>query len=84
MTVRGVDNGTGPAVEVVIRDNGVGMDAATAARLFEPYFTTKEHGTGLGLTLVRQTIRDHGGTITVSSAPGAGATFTVTLPAARG
>lgn len=82
MTVRRVWNGGGEATEVTIRDNGVGMDAITTARLFEPYFTTKEHGTGLGLTLVQQTIRDHGGTITVTSAPGEGATFTVTLPAA--
>ncbi len=83
MIVRGVPNGTGTAAEVTIRDNGVGMDPVTAARLFEPYYTTKEHGTGLGLTLVRQTIQDHGGTIDVASAPGAGATFTITLPASH-
>ena len=81
MTVRGVEHSDGQAVEVAIRDNGVGMDAETAARLFEPYFTTKERGTGLGLTLVRQTILDHGGTIGVTSEPGRGATFTVRLPA---
>lgn len=81
MAVRGVANGSGRAVEVVVRDNGVGMDPVTATRLFEPYYTTKEHGTGLGLTLVRQTVQDHGGTITVASEPGRGATFTVTLPA---
>lgn len=81
MSVRGVENGTARAVEVTVRDNGVGMDADTAARLFEPYFTTKETGTGLGLTLVRQTVRDHGGDISVASTPGHGATFTVVLPA---
>lgn len=81
MTVRGVANGAGQAAEVTISDNGGGMDEETAARLFEPYFTTKEHGTGLGLTLVRQTVRDHGGTIAVRSAKGAGSTFTVVLPA---
>lgn len=83
MIVRGVPNGTGTAAEVTIRDNGVGMDPVTAARLFEPYYTTKAHGTGLGLTLVRQTIQDHGGTIAVTGAPGVGATFTITLPASR-
>ncbi len=81
MRVRSVTNGAASATAVEITDNGVGMDADTAARLFEPYFTTKERGTGLGLTLVRQTVRDHGGTITVTSEPGRGATFTVTLPA---
>jgi signal transduction histidine kinase len=84
MGLRAADNGTGRSVVVTIRDNGSGMDAATTARLFEPYFTTKATGTGLGLMLVRQTVLDHGGDITVSSAPGRGSTFTVSLPAERG
>jgi signal transduction histidine kinase len=48
--------------------------------VFEPYFTTKPDGTGLGLALVRQTVEAHSGTITVSETPGRGATFTVVLP----
>ena len=63
-----------------IRDNGAGIPAADQARIFEPFFTTKEAGTGLGLTLVQQIIREHGGEIAVSSEPGEGTTFHVTLP----
>jgi len=72
-----------PAVQVVIADTGVGIPAAQLGRIFEPYFTTKAKGTGLGLALVRQTIHDHGGSIGVASEPGRGTTFTVTLPLVR-
>jgi len=75
--------GAGPAVEIAIRDDGVGIPTENLPRVFEPYFTTKAHGTGLGLALVRQTIHDHGGAITVASEPGRGTTFTVTLPVGR-
>jgi signal transduction histidine kinase len=74
------DDGAAPAVEVVIRDSGVGIPPEQLARIFEPYFTTKAHGTGLGLALVRQTIHDHGGAISVTSEPGRGTAFTVKIP----
>ncbi len=74
--------GQAGAVEVVVRDSGVGIPAEDLSRIFEPYFTTKTKGTGLGLALVRQTIHDHGGTISVSSEPGRGTAFTVTIPLA--
>jgi two-component system nitrogen regulation sensor histidine kinase NtrY len=80
IALRAVPNGAVPAVEVAIRDSGVGMPPEQVARIFEPYFTTKAHGTGLGLALVRQTIHDHGGTIGVASEVGRGTTFTVTVP----
>lgn len=79
--VRTGANGTSPAVEVTVTDTGVGISPEHLPRIFEPYFTTKTNGTGLGLALVRQTIHDHGGTIAVVSEPGRGTTFTVTLPA---
>jgi len=82
MAVRAVPNGGAGTIEVTITDTGVGMPPEVAARIFEPYFTTKASGTGLGLALVRQTVQDHGGTVRVASAPGRGTTFTVTLPAA--
>jgi signal transduction histidine kinase len=59
------------------------MTPEECERLFTPYYTTKEHGTGLGLAIVQSVIADHGGTITVESKPGAGATFVITLPRAE-
>ena len=67
-------------VRMVFRDNGNGMDAATLAHIFEPYRTTKEHGTGLGLMVCRRIVRAHGGEIDVESKLGAGTTFTVRIP----
>ena len=66
-----------------IRDNGPGMAPAVAARLFEPFFTTRAEGTGLGLAIARGVARAHGGNIEVSSTLGVGSEFTVTLPLAR-
>lgn len=63
-----------------IADSGTGMDEETRRRLFERNFTTKEHGTGLGLIITHQIIEQHQGTIDVDSAPGKGTTFTIQLP----
>ncbi len=70
------------AVAVEIADNGAGIEARHVPRLFEPFFTTKPvgHGTGLGLSIAYGAVKDHGGEITVASAPGQGATFTTRLP----
>ena len=67
-------------VTVTFRDNGMGMDADQLAHLFEPYRTTKEKGTGLGLMVSKRIVADHGGMIATESAPGEGTSFTVTLP----
>ena len=67
-------------VSVTFRDTGEGMDDEQLAHLFEPYRTTKEKGTGLGLMVTARIVRDHGGTIAAESKPGDGTAFTVRLP----
>jgi two-component system sensor histidine kinase FlrB len=69
----------GSRLRFVIRDNGAGMDEATVARLFEPFFTTRNDGTGLGLAIARGVARAHGGGIEVSSTPGVGTDFAMTV-----
>jgi signal transduction histidine kinase len=70
-------------VEIAIQDTGSGIAADVGDRLFEQFFTTKPQGTGLGLYISRQIIEEHGGTLRWESAPGAGTTFTATLPIKR-
>jgi signal transduction histidine kinase len=70
----------GNAVIVALADHGPGIPRDKRRRVFEPYFTDKPDGTGLGLALVKQAIDLHRGTITLSETPGGGATFTVRLP----
>jgi signal transduction histidine kinase len=65
---------------VSIRDTGKGMQAAEQERVFTPYFTTKESGTGLGLPIVERIINDHGGAIWLNSAEGVGTTFFIDFP----
>ena len=72
----------GSGLLVTIADHGPGIPHELRQRVFEPYFTTKRDGTGLGLALVRQTIEAHHGTISVAETPGGGATFSVVLAAA--
>jgi PAS domain S-box-containing protein len=74
----------GQYVRMIVRDEGQGMAAAQIRYIFEPYYTTKHDGVGLGLSNVLSIITHHGGHITVDSEPGQGATFTVYLPAAGG
>jgi two-component system, cell cycle sensor histidine kinase and response regulator CckA len=78
----GAQIAAGPHVALRVRDTGVGMDAATITRIFDPYFTTKAEGRGLGLAALLAIVRDHGGALQVQSAPGRGTTFTIYLPAA--
>ena len=76
----GADLRVGPAVVIEITDTGVGMDAESIGKIFEPYFSTKATGTGLGLTIAKRNIELNGGTIHVISERGAGTTVTLTLP----
>jgi len=71
-----------PGVKVEVADTGKGISLAEADKVFNPFFTTKASGTGLGLSLTHKIIEDHGGQITFRSAPGAGTTFRVVFPAA--
>ena len=69
------------SVKVEISDSGCGIPAQDIAKVFEPYFSTKDTGTGLGLAIVKKAVDDHGGTISVASKEGSGTTFTIILPA---
>lgn len=70
----------GPRVLVQVADTGVGMAEEVRRRVFEPFYTTKPHGTGLGLAMVCAFVRQSGGTITVQSAPGEGTMFELAFP----
>jgi two-component system cell cycle sensor histidine kinase/response regulator CckA len=72
----------GARVELAVRDDGDGIAPEVLPSVFEPYFTTKATGTGLGLATVRDLVRDAGGEVTVASELGHGTTFTVSLPRA--
>ena len=65
---------------IEITDTGRGIAPGDIAKVFEPYYSTKETGTGLGLAIVKKAIDDHGGSISVSSKLGSGTTFTIILP----
>lgn len=70
----------GELFTLAIADNGPGIDVANLARIFDVFFSTRQGGSGFGLAISRRAFADHKGTITASSRPGAGATFTMTLP----
>jgi signal transduction histidine kinase len=69
---------------VAVSDDGEGMDSSTCEKVFTPFFTTREEGTGLGLPLVRRIVEQHQGTIEISSLAGQGTTVTMVFPAPAG
>jgi two-component system, NtrC family, nitrogen regulation sensor histidine kinase NtrY len=69
---------------IEVSDTGQGLTEEESARLFTPYYTTKQYGTGLGLAIVQSVVSDHHGRIAVESEPGQGATFIIELPVRQG
>ena len=80
---RMVETNTGPSVEISVIDRGSGIDPKHLESIFNPFFTTKSEGVGLGLAIVSKIIDEHGGQIAVESAPGEGSVFHVYLPLVR-
>ena len=70
------------SIEALVRDTGGGIPAEALPRIFDPFYSTKERGTGLGLAFTQQVVQEHGGAVRCESAPGAGTTFVVRLPRA--
>ena len=70
----------GDQVTVAVQDSGVGLEPAAAARLFTPFFTTRDGGMGMGLSISRSIVEAHGGRIWASSNEESGATFQFALP----
>jgi signal transduction histidine kinase len=73
--------GAAPTVRVTVQDSGAGIPPEHLGKIFDPFFSTKERGTGLGLALVQQIVVEHGGRVDVASGPGEGTTFSLTFPA---
>jgi two-component system nitrogen regulation sensor histidine kinase NtrY len=67
-------------VRLEVRDRGPGVPADMREKIFTPFFTTREKGTGLGLAFVREIVREHGGEVSVADAEGGGAVFRIDLP----
>jgi two-component system NtrC family sensor kinase len=78
VSTRGLDR----EVEITVQDTGRGMSSAVRERIFEPFFSTKQGGTGLGLSVSQQILQAHGGTLACQSQPGQGTTFVLRLPRA--
>ncbi|TXI17873.1 MAG: ATP-binding protein, partial [Ottowia sp.] len=79
-----ISKGSASAVEVRVRDNGTGIAKAHLSRLFTPFFTTKPEGMGLGLSLCRTVIEQHGGTLRHAPRTPRGTVFSFTLAVAAG
>ncbi len=74
----------GQGVSLIVQDTGVGMDEDTISRIFEPFYSTKGDGTGLGLAVTYGIVQGHGGSIRVESTPGVGSKFVIWLPCGSG
>jgi signal transduction histidine kinase len=74
----------GDCVQIVVSDTGVGIPEEIQGKIFEPYYTTRNTGSGLGLTVVYKVVREHGGDLHMDSKPGRGTTFTISIPLPQG
>jgi len=83
LTIRSRRDPLGSAVVVEVMDTGRGFSPDQAVQLFQPFYTTRKGGHGLGLSISRAIVQDHKGTIEAAGSPGAGATFTIRLPVAQ-
>src|SRR5262249_18303857 len=81
-SIRVIVDTKGNMASIAVHDDGPGIDAEVLDRIFEPYFTTKTGGSGLGLSIVREMVRRAGGQISAKSERGRETTFEVTLPLA--
>lgn len=82
LTIRASADPTAQTIAVSVQDTGTGMTQEHLSRLFQPLFTTKAKGIGLGLVVVKNLTQANGGKVEVTSQPGQGTTFTITLPSA--
>ena len=73
----------GDTLHFEITDTGPGISEEEAKKIFEPFYTTKAQGLGLGMPYAKKIIEQHGGTISFNSRPGEGATISISLPAAQ-
>ncbi len=83
-TRAGVGDDADSTVTVTVTDTGQGMSEDEVGKLYEPFYTTKQQGTGLGLTIVARVLEQNGGSISASSVPGSGSAFVLRLPTAGG
>jgi signal transduction histidine kinase len=80
--IRFLTSTTSGKARATVQDTGLGFQPGQAARAFEPFYTTREDGLGIGLPLARSIVEDHGGVLVADSLPGWGAAFHLELPAA--
>ncbi len=83
LAVSAAPSGEGDTIEIAVADVGEGIPPEHLGKLFQPLFTTRARGIGLGLALVKRNVEANGGTVSVASEPGRGSTFTLRLPVAE-